>query len=160
MMSKTAAEPLVRISKREGTTFVQKVLVRAIAILLALVVDAFFIFFVTGLNTPVSRLSGGNVQKVLVGRELAASPIVLMTAYAVRGLDINTSYTIYNLLNEQKEKGVAVIYVGEDLDVLLELCDRILVLCGGKANGMLDARTTTKEEVGLRMTNLVQKEGK
>ena len=100
------------------------------------------------------------VQKVLVGRELAASPIVLMTAYAVRGLDINTSYTIYNLLNEQKEKGVAVIYVGEDLDVLLELCDRILVLCGGKANGMLDARTTTKEEVGLRMTNLVQKEGK
>ena len=111
------------------------------------------------LNTPVSRLSGGNVQKVLVGRELAASPIVLMTAYAVRGLDINTSYTIYNLLNEQKEKGVAVIYVGEDLDVLLELCDRILVLCGGKANGMLDARTTTKEEVGLRMTNLVQKEG-
>ena len=112
------------------------------------------------LNTPVSRLSGGNVQKVLVGRELAASPIVLMTAYAVRGLDINTSYTIYNLLNEQKEKGVAVIYVGEDLDVLLELCDRILVLCGGKANGMLDARTTTKEEVGLRMTNLVQKEGK
>ena len=113
-----------------------------------------------GLNTPVSRLSGGNVQKVLVGRELAASPIVLMTAYAVRGLDINTSYTIYNLLNEQKEKGVAVIYVGEDLDVLLELCDRILVLCGGKANGMLDAHTTTKEEVGLRMTNLVQKEGK
>ena len=112
------------------------------------------------LNTPVSRLSGGNVQKVLVGRELAADPIVLMTAYAVRGLDINTSYTIYNLLNEQKEKGVAVIYVGEDLDVLLELCDRILVLCGGKANGMLDARTTTKEEVGLRMTNLVQKEGK
>ena len=55
------------------------------------------------LNTPVSRLSGGNVQKVLVGRELAADPIVLMTAYAVRGLDINTSYTIYHLLNEQKK---------------------------------------------------------
>ena len=109
---------------------------------------------------PVRRMSGGNVQKVLVGREIAQAPAVLMTAYAVRGLDINTSYTIYNLLNEQKEKGVAVIYVGEDLDVLLELCDRILVLCGGKANGMLDARTTTKEEVGLRMTNLVQKEGK
>lgn len=110
-----------------------------------------------GLNTPVSQLSGGNVQKVLVGRELAASPIVLMTAYAVRGLDINTSYTIYHLLNEQKKKGVAVIYVGEDLDVLLELCDRILVLCGGKANGILDARTTTKEEVGLRMTDLQNK---
>ncbi len=106
------------------------------------------------LETPVSRLSGGNVQKVLVGREIAAAPTVLMTAYAVRGLDINTSYTIYNLLNEQKEKGVAVIYVGEDLDVLLELCDRVLVLCGGRVNGILDARTVTKEEVGLRMTKL------
>lgn len=110
------------------------------------------------LNTPVSRLSGGNVQKVLVGRELAADPIVLMTAYAVRGLDINTSYTIYHLLNEQKKHGVAVIYVGEDLDVLLELCDRIVVLCGGKVNGILDGRKTTKEEVGLRMTNLVKEE--
>lgn len=106
------------------------------------------------INTPVRRLSGGNVQKVLVGREIAASPTVLMTAYAVRGLDINTSYTIYHLLNEQKEKGVAVVYVGEDLDVLIELCDRILVLCGGKMNGIVDARTTTKEEIGLMMTNL------
>lgn len=106
------------------------------------------------INTPVSRLSGGNVQKVLVGREIAEKPSVLMTAYAVRGLDINTSYTIYNLLNEEKKNGVAVIYVGEDLDVLLDLCDRILVLCDGMVNGILDARKTTKEEVGLLMTNL------
>ena len=88
-----------------------------------------------GINTPVRRLSGGNVQKVLVGREIAAAPSVLMTAYAVRGLDINTSYMIYHLLNEQKEKGVAVIYVGEDLDVLIDLCDRILVLCAGQVTG-------------------------
>lgn len=105
-----------------------------------------------GVNTPVSRLSGGNVQKVLVGREISESPIVLMTAYAVRGLDINTSYTIYDLLNRQKKKGVAVIYVGEDLDVLLELCDRILVLCGGRVSGILDGRKAAKEEVGLLMT--------
>lgn len=111
-----------------------------------------------GVNTPVRRLSGGNVQKVLVGREIASSPTVLMTAYAVRGLDINTSYTIYRLLNEQKKKGVAVIYVGEDLDVLLQLCDRIIVLCSGKINGIVDGRTATKEEVGLLMTNL-KKEG-
>ena len=104
------------------------------------------------LNTPVSRLSGGNVQKVLVGRELAADPIVLMTAYAVRGLDINTSYTIYNLLTEQKMHGVAVVYVGEDLDVLLELCDRIVVLCGGQVSGVVDARKTDKREVGALMT--------
>ncbi len=106
------------------------------------------------INTPVRRLSGGNVQKVLVGREIAAAPSVLMTAYAVRGLDINTSYTIYHLLNEQKEKGVAVIYVGEDLDVLIDLCDRIMVLCAGKLNGIVEGRKTTKEEVGLMMTNL------
>ena len=87
-------------------------------------------------------------------REIAAAPKVLMAAYPVRGLDINSSYMIYNLLNEQKEKGVAVMLVGEDLDVLIELCDRILVLCGGKINGILDARTTTKEEIGLRMTKL------
>lgn len=104
------------------------------------------------INTPVSRLSGGNVQKVLVGREISSAPAVLMTAYAVRGLDINTSYSIYNLINEQKERGVAVLYVGEDLDVLLSLCDRILVLCGGKLSGIVDARTTTKEEIGLLMT--------
>lgn len=104
------------------------------------------------IHTPVRKLSGGNVQKVLVGREISLEPRVLMTAYAVRGLDIHTSYTIYNILSEEKEKGVAVVYVGEDLDVLLELCDRILVLCGGKVSGIVDARTTTKEEVGLLMT--------
>ncbi len=103
-------------------------------------------------TTSVHQLSGGNVQKVLVGREIAAAPSVLMTAYAVRGLDINTSYTIYNLLNEQKQKGVAVVFVGEDLDVLLELSDRILVLCGGRVSGIVDARTATKEQIGILMT--------
>ncbi len=109
-----------------------------------------------GLSTPVRRLSGGNVQKVLVGREISSEPSLLMTAYAVRGLDINTSYTIYHLLNEQKRRGAAVVYVGEDLDVLLELCDRILVLCAGKVSGIVDGRKTTKEEVGLLMTHLGQ----
>ena len=103
---------------------------------------------------PVRTLSGGNVQKVLVGREIASTPSVLMTAYAVRGLDINTSYTIYNLLNEQKRRGVAIIYVGEDLDVLIELCDRILVLCGGRFNGVVEANRTSKEELGLLMTKI------
>ena len=108
-------------------------------------------------HTPVRRLSGGNIQKVLVGREIAAAPTVLMAAYPVRGLDINSSYTIYRLLNEQKENGVAVIYVGEDLDVLVELCDRIMVICGGKVTGILDGRNTTKEEIGLYMTDSAEK---
>ena len=103
--------------------------------------------------TPLRLLSGGNIQKVLVGREISSVPSVLMTAYAVRGLDINTSYAIYDLLNQQKRNGVAVIYVGEDLDVLLALSDKILVLCSGKVSGLLDGRTATKEEVGLLMTN-------
>lgn len=107
-----------------------------------------------GITTPVRRLSGGNVQKVLLGREIASSPTVLLTAYAVRGLDINSSYTIYDLLNEQKKKGVAVIFVGEDLDVLVELSDRIMVLCGGQVSGIVDARTTDKNEVGMMMTRM------
>lgn len=107
-----------------------------------------------GISTPVRRLSGGNVQKVLVGREIASAPKVLMTAYAVRGLDINSSYTIYSLINKQKQAGVAVIYVGEDLDVLLELCDRIVVLCGGKVSGILDGPTATKNQVGMMMTRI------
>ena len=111
-----------------------------------------------GVSTPVRRLSGGNVQKVLVGREIAYAPKVLMAAYPVRGLDINSSYTIYGLLNQQKENGVAVIYVGEDLDVLLELCDRILVMNGGRVTGIVDARTATKEEIGLMMTQTEQRE--
>ena len=110
------------------------------------------------LGTPLRRLSGGNVQKILVGREIAAEPSLLMTAYAVRGLDINTSYTIYHLLNEQKAKGAAVIYVGEDLDVLLELCDRIVVLCAGQVSGIVNGRSARKEEVGLLMTRLSGKE--
>ncbi len=109
-------------------------------------------------HTPVRRLSGGNVQKVLVGREIAAGPRVLMAAYPVRGLDINSSYTIYNLLTEQKKSGVAVVFVGEDLDVLLALCDRILVIAGGKVMGTVDARKAKKEEIGLMMTGAVIKQ--
>ena len=109
-------------------------------------------------NTPVRRLSGGNVQKVLVGREIALEPKVLMVAYPVRGLDINSSYTIYNLLSEQKEKGTAVIFVGEDLDVLIELCDRIMVINSGCITGIVDGPSATKEEIGLLMTKTVERE--
>ena len=108
------------------------------------------------IDYPVRKLSGGNVQKVLVGREIATNPSVLMYAYAVRGLDINTSYTIYDLMNKQKENGASVIFVGEDLDVLLALCDRILVMCSGQVTGIVDARTATKEEIGLLMMKNTQ----
>ena len=99
----------------------------------------------------VKKLSGGNVQKVLVGREIAYAPSVFMVAYPVRGLDINSSYAIYNSLNKQKENGVAVVFVGEDLDVLLELCDRIMVLYDGKVSGIVDARKANKKQLGALM---------
>ena len=107
-----------------------------------------------GVDTPVGRLSGGNVQKVLLGREIACNPSVLIVAYPVRGLDINSSYRIYDLLNEQKKKGVAVIFIGEDLDVLMEISDRIMVLCGGRVSGIVDPRKVTKEEIGLMMIHV------
>jgi simple sugar transport system ATP-binding protein len=103
------------------------------------------------IRTQVSQLSGGNIQKVLLGREIDSNPKVLITSYPVRGLDIGASYVIYNLLNEQKSKGVGVIFVGEDLDVLLELCDRILVLSEGHVTGIVDAKEAKKEEIGLLM---------
>lgn len=110
-----------------------------------------------GPTTPVRRLSGGNVQKVLVGREISSNPKVLMVAYPVRGLDINSSYTIYNLLTEQKEKGTAVIFVGEDLDVLIELCDRIMVINSGEITGIVDGKNAVKEDIGLLMTKSTKK---
>ena len=103
-------------------------------------------------ETPVRRLSGGNVQKVLLGREIKAGPNVIITAYPVRGLDINSSYAIYNILNQQKKDGVGVLFVGEDLDVMMALCDKIMVLCHGKVMGVVHAHKTTKEELGLMMT--------
>ena len=103
-------------------------------------------------ETPVRRLSGGNVQKVLVGREIESSPNVIITAYPVRGLDINSSYQIYDILNEQKQKGAGILFIGEDLDVMLALCDKIMVICHGKIMGVVHAEKTTKEELGLMMT--------
>lgn len=100
---------------------------------------------------PIKMLSGGNIQKVLLGREIEASPRVLITAYAVRGLDIGSTHQIYDLINEQKEKGVAVLFVGEDLDVLMQLCDRIMVMCNGDVTGIVKASEVTKEELGMMM---------
>lgn len=99
----------------------------------------------------VKKLSGGNVQKVLLGREIELNPKLLITAYPVRGLDIGASYNIYDLLNEQKKKGVGILFIGEDLDVLLQLSDRLMVIHDGKNMGIVDPKEVTKEEVGLMM---------
>ena len=109
-------------------------------------------------KTPVRRLSGGNVQKVLLGREIEMTPQVIVTAYPVRGLDINSSYLIYDILNKQKQDGVGILFVGEDLDVMLQLCDKILVLCHGRVTGIVEAAMATKEKLGLMMTGMFASE--
>lgn len=103
------------------------------------------------IHYPIKYLSGGNIQKILLGRELSLYPKLLIMAYPVRGLDISTCYTIYDLINEEKKKGNSVIYVGEDLDVLIELCDRIMVMYNGKVTGIVDAKNTTREAIGMLM---------
>ncbi|KUO61943.1 MAG: ABC transporter ATP-binding protein [Gracilibacter sp. BRH_c7a] len=104
-----------------------------------------------GVHHPIKNLSGGNIQKVLLGRELDSHPELLITAYPVRGLDINTCLKIYDILNEEKKKGVSILYIAEDLDSLLGLCDRIMVISNGEVTGIVDARKATKEQLGLMM---------
>lgn len=104
-----------------------------------------------GIHFPIKYLSGGNIQKILLGRELSSNPKLLVMAYPVRGLDINTSYTIYNLINEEKKNGTAILFVGEDIDVLMELCDRIMVLSSGVSTGILEIKDVTKDKLALMM---------
>ena len=111
-----------------------------------------------GIHFPIKYLSGGNIQKVLLGRELSSNPKLLVMAYPVRGLDINTCYTIYNLINEEKKKGTAIMFIGEDLDVLMELCDRIMVISGGASTGILESKEVTKEKLALMMVGKSLKE--
>nr|MCR5422476.1 ABC transporter ATP-binding protein [Bacilli bacterium] len=103
-------------------------------------------------ETPVKNLSGGNVQKILLGREIGSNPNVLITAYPVRGLDINSSYMVYDVINSEKEKYTAILFIGEDLDVLMTFCDKIMVLYEGRCMGVVHTKDTTKEEIGLMMT--------
>jgi len=108
-----------------------------------------------GLHVNIQKLSGGNVQKILLGREINLNPRVLITAYPVRGLDIGASMTIYDMLNEQKRKGVGILFVGEDLDVMLGLCDRIMVLCAGRVSAIVESQFATKALLGMKMAGLV-----
>ena len=104
-----------------------------------------------GIDHPIRYMSGGNIQKVLLGRELSLNPKLLIMAYPVRGLDINTCYTIYDIIMEEKKKGTAILFIGEDLDVLMKLSDKIAVLYSGKIMGICEADKTTKEEIGFMM---------
>lgn len=105
-----------------------------------------------GIDQMTRTLSGGNIQKILLGREINRGAELLIAAYPVRGLDIGASTFVYEKLNEEKVKGAAVLLIAEDLDVMLGMCDRIAVLHGGELMDVVDAKQTTKEALGLMMT--------
>ena len=140
--------PIDRIYKNSKGIFVDRKSARADAEAL---IERYKVV-TSSLDQPVKNLSGGNIQKILLGREIGTDPNVIITAYPVRGLDINSSYMIYDILNEEKKKNTAILFVGEDLDVLLTLCDKIMVLCEGRNMGIVHTKETTKEEIGLMMT--------
>ncbi|RUA15661.1 MAG: heme ABC transporter ATP-binding protein [Clostridia bacterium] len=104
-----------------------------------------------GLKTPVKNLSGGNIQKLILARELARHPRVLIAAQPTRGVDIGATEYIHARLLEQREQGLATLLISEDLDEVTALSDRIMVLYGGEIMGIVDAKEVSIEELGLMM---------
>jgi simple sugar transport system ATP-binding protein len=102
-------------------------------------------------ETPVKNLSGGNIQKLILARELARKPQVLIAAQPTRGVDIGAMEYIHNQLLQQRAEGLATLLISEDLDEIRALSDRIVVMFGGEIMGIVDNDTTTVEELGLMM---------
>jgi simple sugar transport system ATP-binding protein len=106
------------------------------------------------LDTPIKNLSGGNIQKLIMARELSRQPRVLIAAQPTRGVDIGASEYIRQRLLEQRENGVAILLISEDLDEILELSDRIAVMCEGRIVGIVKRGEATPEELGLLMAGV------
>jgi simple sugar transport system ATP-binding protein len=103
------------------------------------------------LDTPIKNLSGGNIQKLIMARELSREPKVLIAAQPTRGVDIGASEYIRQRLLEQRANGVAILLISEDLDEILELSDRIAVMFEGRIVGIVNRGEATPEELGLLM---------
>ena len=104
--------------------------------------------------TPARRLSGGNLQKVVLAREFSSEPRVLVAAAPTRGLDVGAIETVHGYLREAAARQVAVLLISEDLDEVLTLADRIAVMYEGAIVGEVEARTATVEELGLLMAGV------
>ena len=98
-------------------------------------------------STKIRSLSGGNQQKVIIGRWLLTEPDVLLLDEPTRGIDVGAKYEIYQLILDLACKGKTVLVVSSEMPELLGICDRILVMSGGRLAGEVDARTTTQEEI-------------
>ena len=107
-----------------------------------------------GLDTPAQNLSGGNIQKLIMARELSGSPGVLLVAQPTRGIDVSASVYIHERLIRQRADGTAVLVISEDLDEVMAISDRILVIYEGVIISAADPRTASREEIGLMMAGV------
>ena len=103
------------------------------------------------MDTPIKNLSGGNIQKLILARELSRNPKVLIAAQPTRGVDIGATEYIHQRLLEQRQSGVGILLISEDLDEIRALSDRIAVIYEGKIVGVVDGPTSNPEELGLMM---------
>ncbi|HYA44716.1 MAG TPA: hypothetical protein VED59_03855, partial [Acidimicrobiales bacterium] len=112
-----------------------------------------------GLDTPVRNLSGGNIQKLILARELSGGPKVLLVAQPTRGIDVSAARYVHERLREQASKGSAVLVISEDLDEVLSISHRVLVMYEGALIGEVDPRTANREAIGLMMAGVVARGG-
>jgi len=116
-------------------------------------VDAFDVR-TPSLDTPARNLSGGNIQKLIMARELSGQPRLLLVAQPTRGIDVSAAQYIHRRLVEQRDAGTAVLIISEDLDEVMSISDRILVMYEGRIIGSADPRTSTREAIGLMMAGI------
>jgi simple sugar transport system ATP-binding protein len=107
-------------------------------------------------QTPAGVLSGGNIQKLILARELSGHPQVIVAAHPTHGLDVGATARVHRLLRQQRQHGAAIVLVSEDLDEIMHLADRILILCGGEIMGVMPARVAERAQLGLMMAGVWQ----
>lgn len=107
-----------------------------------------------GIHKPVSLMSGGNMQKLLLAREISADPELIIAACPTRGLDIGATESVHEILLAQRACGAAILLISEDLDEIFRLCDKIAVICGGEIIDIVATQQTTVQDIGLLMTGI------
>ena len=105
-----------------------------------------------GPNTLATALSGGNQQKFIVGREMVHAPKLLVASHPTRGVDVGAQGAIWEELRKAREKGMAIVLISADLEELIGMSDRLLVMLRGEVTAELDPATTTPEKLGAAMT--------
>ena len=108
-------------------------------------------------DTPVRMLSGGNLQKVILARETAEQPQLMIAVHPTRGLDVGATEAVHKLLVEQRDAGAAILLISEDLDELLSLSDRLMVMYEGRIVGDMETESSDIEKIGLMMAGVKAK---